>query len=265
MRKSNKFCALVLCFVLLAASVQVCKAEYTRPKNDILRELAYAFYWNTGSDNGRLGRLMEELERADEATATAWRGILDYWTYVNGELELNYNELPDGLNNDSKLCIVVLGYELYYDGTMQDELIGRMEATLKSAIKYPNAYILCTGGGTASVNTQATEAGEMARWLVENGIAESRILVEDKSMSTTQNAALSYELIREKCPEVTSLAMITSDYHIPWGILLLQAKCFMAGEGLRVVSHAAYETGYEPRYNIRDNQIMGLFELAGLG
>lgn len=74
-----------------------------------------------------------------------------------------YNDvLPDGLPDTDELCIVVLGFQLNPDGSMRDELINRLNVALRSAEKYPNAYIVCTGGGTASGNASATEAGEMA-------------------------------------------------------------------------------------------------------
>ena len=37
-------------------------------------------------------------------------------------------------------------------------------------------------GGTAAEDKSATEAGKMAAWLIENGVAPERVLVEDKAM-----------------------------------------------------------------------------------
>ncbi len=72
--------------------------------------------------------------------------------------------------------VVILGFQLNPDGSMKDELIERLKVGLKSAEKYPNAYIVCTGGGTAAENAEATEAGEMAKWLEEQGVAKERII-----------------------------------------------------------------------------------------
>lgn len=54
-----------------------------------------------------------------------------------------YNDvLPDGLPDTDELCIVVLGFQLNPDGSMRDELINRLNVALRSAEKYPNAYIV---------------------------------------------------------------------------------------------------------------------------
>ena len=58
--------------------------------------------------------------------------------------------------------MVVLGYQLNADGTMRDELLERLRVAKASAEKYPNAYIVCTGGPTAYEDKTVTEAGRMA-------------------------------------------------------------------------------------------------------
>ena len=74
------------------------------------------------------------------------------WQTVNADLTIYENVLPDGLPNTDELCIVALGFQLNADGTMRDELIERLKVVLNSAEKYPNALIVCTGGGTAAEN-----------------------------------------------------------------------------------------------------------------
>ena len=65
----------------------------------------------------------------------------------------------------------------YFPAALQ-ELADRLNVALASAEKYPNAYILCTGGGTASKNAKVTEAGQMAQWLTDRGISQERIITE---------------------------------------------------------------------------------------
>ena len=59
------------------------------------------------------------------------------------------SESPEGLPDDDSLCIVILGYSLSPYGEVRDELMTRLDAGIEVAEKYPNAYILVTGGGTA--------------------------------------------------------------------------------------------------------------------
>ena len=115
-----------------------------------------------------IARLLGELNDADPALGKLWAGIMSTWIYVDTEMECHYDRLPDGLAEDDRLCIVVLGYQLKADGSMAPELIGRCETALRCAEQYPNAYIAVTGGGTASKDRSATEADAMADWLISH-------------------------------------------------------------------------------------------------
>ena len=190
-------------------------------------------------------QLLYEMGTIDAAQAEYWRSIMTYWSQARQEDFLNPGCLPDGLPDDDSLCIVVLGYALRSDGSMQNELLGRLNVALASAEKYPNAYILCTGGGTASGNRSVTEAGQMAAWLKRQGIDASRIITEGKSMSTVQNATYSYKLLRDQYPQVKHLAIVTSDYHVSWGHVsfateISRAVCVNLDPYMDIVSNAAY-------------------------
>ena len=85
----------------------------------------------------------------------------------------------------------------------------------------------------------------MADWLIGQGIDESRILVEGRSLSTVQNALFTYALLSEEAPQVTQLAIISSDYHIAAGALLFEAEAILQAEDageqtMTVVANAAY-------------------------
>jgi hypothetical protein len=125
---------------------------------------------------------------------------------------------------------------------MKEELIHRLETVKRSAEKYPNALIVCTGGGTARDNPSATEAGAMAKWLRENGVEAGRIVVENQSQTTAQNAIYTLELLEKNFPEVTRLAIISSDYHIETGKLLFGAQAILRDRPeLEVISNAAWK------------------------
>ena len=68
------------------------------------------------------------------------------------------------------------------------------------------------------------------------GVAEERILVEDRSLTTADNAVYTCRLLREQYPQVRELAVISSDYHVPLGVLLFQEQALLYG----------YETGEQP-------------------
>ena len=142
---------------------------------------------------------------------------------------------------------MVLGFQLLPNGNMGEELIGRCEAALASAEKYPNAYLALTGGGTAVNNRAATEARAMEAWFLKRGVAPERIIVEENSMTTDENARYTTRILTERYPSVKSLAIVTSSYHVPLGSLMFTEAAILYGyeHGERpfsVLSNAAYET-----------------------
>ena len=194
----------------------------------------------------RIDVLLRELSSLDADTGARWKAILELWTSPQLGQPLHYDVLPDGLPDTDELCIVVLGFQLNPDGTMREELISRLTVALNSLKKYPKAYVLCTGGGTAAENPAASEAGEMARWLEAQGVEKGRIIVEDNSVTTAQNALFSYDILTSLYPSVKKLAIVSSDYHIATGELLFKAEAILranafGNEKLEVVSNAAWK------------------------
>ncbi|MBQ7714242.1 MAG: YdcF family protein [Clostridia bacterium] len=204
----------------------------------------YGTYGDEAKD--RIDELLDGLSSADGSAAKRIEKIMDIWTSPDLGKTLNYDVLPDGLPDTDELCIVVLGFQLNPDGTMKDELIERLTVALESAKKYPRSYIVCTGGGTAAENRSASEAGEMAKWLAEQGVADERIIVEDNSVTTAQNAIFTYDILTSLFPSVKKLAIVSSDYHIATGELLFKAEAIIrantpGNEKLEVVSNAAWK------------------------
>lgn len=252
----------ILCCIYLL-SVTGC-ADYHRPKNEIIREIAYTYHWHPQTSSERIEILLEELEKASHKDCTKLRKILDYWRAVDNDLEIHEAVLPDGLDDSESLCIVVLGYQLNPDGSIREELVGRLNTALSCAEKYPNAYILCTGGGTASKNKSASEAEMMGAWLIEHGLDSDRLLLENKSLTTSENAIFSCELIQKEHPEIKSIAIVSSDYHIPCGAILFQTKCIEADLDINVVSNAAYRTDHPAQQAMRNYVITGILNILNV-
>ena len=236
--------ALALALVLLCSGCGQ-QAESREPQA-IIEEMVVDYGSYGEEAEARITELLEELRDADADAAKRWESIMALWKRANTDLPIHYEVLPDGLPDTDELCIVVLGFQLNPDGTMRDELIERLTVAARSAEKYPHALIVCTGGGTAAENESATEAGMMAQWLVENGIAPERVIVEDKSLTTAQNAIYTFDILSERYPQVTALAIVSSDYHIATGTLLFEAEAILRAENAgtqtaHVVSNAAWK------------------------
>lgn len=179
---------------------------------------------------------LSALAALNPSLGEKWTRIMDLW-----EAPVMVNEaLPDGLPEDESLCLVGLGFQLNPDGTMRDELIERLKVMLAASEKYPNAVIVCTGGGTAADDPTATEAGRMAEWLEAQGVDPSRLIVEDHSLTTAQNAIYTFDILSKKYPQVRRIAIISSDYHIATGTLLFVAEAILRDSDMEVVSNASW-------------------------
>ena len=118
----------------------------------------------------RVSELLQELAAVDADTASRWERIMELWKSSNTALTIRYDEPTADLPDTDELCFVVLGFQLNPDGSMREEMIERLTVALRCAETYPNALIVCTGGGTAAEDETATEAGRMADWLIDNGV-----------------------------------------------------------------------------------------------
>ena len=203
-----------LCLCLLGGSVPAAQAaEETNPQR-----LLGAYCAN---DSGRIESCLDALEAESPAEGALWRRIMTDWARLNEAGFEDHRVLPDDLPQDDSLCVVVFGYGLGGDGSIQPELEDRLYVALNAARQYPNAYVAVTGGQTSEV-AGVTEGGQMAAWLRAQGVAESRLIVEDQALNTTQNAANTYKLLTSSYPQVKTLAVVTSDYHVTCAGVLLQ-------------------------------------------
>ena len=226
--------AFILALILTIAVMVSAAAENTQEPAQALIERIVVSY---AADGTRDEQALSVLTSLDPALGEKWTGIMNLW-----EAPVTVNEeLPDGLPEDDSLCLVGLGFQLNPDGTMRDELIERLKVILAAAVKYPDAVIVCTGGGTAANNPSATEAGQMAEWLISHGADPSRVIAEEHSLTTAQNAVCTFDILEKKHPQVRQIAIISSDYHIATGTLLFGAEAILRNSNIEIVSNAAWQ------------------------
>ncbi len=222
----------LLAAALLAGASLPGQAE-DRPSQQALIERLVVSYAAHGETDQQA---LAGLSAADPALAAKWARIMDLW---KTPVEV-HTDIPADLPGDSSLCLVVLGFQLNADGTMRPELVERLKVALAAARQYPEAVIVCTGGGTASNDPTATEAGRMAAWLLENGVDASRVYAEDRSLTTAQNAVFTFDLLQAQCPQVTRIIIVSSDYHIATGALLFGAEAILRDSPVTVAGNAAW-------------------------
>ena len=255
------FCFVLVAAVLFTASAQAAAGRMHRTVRKIVEEMTSCYGAYGDKEAEKVAGLLEEFSEISPAAAAKWKRIMSLWQAVSRDPDTLPDILPDGLPDTGELCLVVLGFHLNPDGSMRKELVERLKVALACARKYPRALIACTGGPTAVNNRDATEAGKMAEWLIAEGVDPARIITEDKSLTTTQNAAFTLRILSERYPRVRRLAIISSDYHVPTGELLFGAAAVLLADGdesesVAVVSGAAWHAP--------SGSISGRFQAAAL-
>lgn len=100
----------------------------------------------------------------------------------------------------------------------------RLTAGAVLARRFPDAKILYTGGSNALVEQNDGEAEWAKRLLVDLGVPAERILVENASRNTEENARFSRALVEPKADDVWLL--VTSAYHMPRSVGVFRAAGF---------------------------------------
>lgn len=141
--------AILLFLTVISTSGSLAEATI-RSAQDIIEKLT-VYYGKYGEKaEEKIAALLEELSSVDPGRGSKWQSIMQLWKTVNDGLTINEGILPDGLPQTDELGLIVLGFQLNPDGSMRNELVERLKVAKASAEKYPNALIICTGGGTAA-------------------------------------------------------------------------------------------------------------------
>ena len=249
MKVFRRIASMLCCLVLMLSLCLTAAAAEDSTRGLIQQALNYYYHYQSAGKTD-VYRLLAQISELDPETGALWTNIFDFWYYALEELPKNETQLPDGLPEDDSLCIVVLGYQLESNGSMRPELIGRLELALAAAEKYPNAQVICTGGGTASKAKGTTEAGQMAKWLKNNGIDADRITAETKSYSTLDNANYVLSILSQDMTQVSQIVLVTSDYHLTRSCALFNAVAQRTAqangtEAVQIVYCLGYEAGHE--------------------
>ena len=191
--------------------------------------------------------ITRQMKELDPKQGAVWEKIMFDWAWINNDMPVYEDSLPGDLPQDDSLCIVVMGFGLNPDGSIRPELEKRLKVAMSLAEQYPYAYVLVTGGQTGAVDG-ITEAGQMAAWLQKQGLSKGRIIRETQSLSTTANAVNSYKLLTRVYPQVDSIALVTSDYHIRQSCAMFAAVSnyqsgYKGGKSLELVGNAVCDTG----------------------
>ena len=262
MGQGKRLWAAVLLLCVLAAGILPVRADTLEYRQQLLR----SYSTDPDGSSGTIERCLRNLESESPAQGAMWRQIMSDWDRLNHSGFASSRSLRDDLAQDDSLCIVVFGYGLNQNGSMKPELYDRLNVALQAARQYPNAYIAVTGGETSGVKG-ISEAAVMAIWLMNNDVSEDRIILEKKSLSTTENAQNTCGLLNQKYPRIKQLAVVTSDYHIALAATVLQTACtyseaMQGGREMTVVAGASCATSTPVSGNL-STQAWGISILTG--
>lgn len=112
--------------------------------------------------------------------------------------------------------LMILGTVVVGADEPSKQLTERMERALTYLNLHKHAKAVCCGGCFRK-EQKISEAEIIKRFLVNNGIDESRILLEDKSTTTYENFDFALKIIKAdsgKSIDEIKIGFLTSDYHV---------------------------------------------------
>lgn len=146
-------------------------------------------------------------------------------------------------------CVIVLGCQVVGE-TPSYMLADRLGAALSLLERSPQAMCIVSGGQGARENI--TEAEAMRRWLTRRGIDGSRIIMEDRSVSTRDNFRGCAEIIAARGID-GNIAVVTNEYH------QYRAELYARQAGLSV-SHESARTSVRLILNSWLREWVGLLQ-----
>ena len=143
---------------------------------------------------------------------------------------VSYGPEPD------KDVLIILGCGIRKDGTPSPLLRGRIDRALRFADRQKaltgKEPVFVTSGGKGP-DEPISESAAMKRYLMEQGVPETRIIEEDRSTDTLENMKFSKEKIRALDPEA-KVAFATTNYHVfRGGLCARRVKMRAVGMGAK--------------------------------
>jgi uncharacterized SAM-binding protein YcdF (DUF218 family) len=130
--------------------------------------------------------------------------------------------LPDKIDGILVLAGAVdAGVSLFYGEAVFNSSIGRVLAGIALARQHPEAKLALVGGEGAFFPAGLAESRVTFRFALEEGIAPTRLLVEERSRSTHENAVFAKETIMPKPAE--TWVLVTSASHMPRAVASFSA------------------------------------------
>ncbi len=140
--------------------------------------------------------------------AAGTAGSLSFARYLKKVEKACHNQI---INPD---YLIILGYKIT-DNEIADILKMRIDAAADFLEQNPDT-IAIPCGGKLNDNQIMSEASVIKDGLMERGIPEERIILEDQSKTTVENFINAKKIIADRCKNINSarIAFMTSDFHV---------------------------------------------------
>ena len=137
--------------------------------------------------------------------------------------------------------VIVLGAQVR--GTrITKSLRKRLDTALDYLEEHPDANVVCSGGQGRGEDLSEAEA--MKNYLMEHGIAEKRIITEDKSRTTYENLKFTQQLIDKDA----KIAIVTNNFHVHRAVHLAKTLGYQNVQGMAAPS----DNHLLPNYMVRE-------------
>jgi uncharacterized SAM-binding protein YcdF (DUF218 family) len=155
-------------------------------------------------------------------------GILPLGAWLIAPLEDRFPSPPASM--PPPYGIIVLG------GAIDDELgrarnqviladgAARLTEAVALARRFPQARLVYTGGSNSLTDADSDEARDASRLLTALGVDPARIILEDRSRNTDENARFTRDLVRPEPSQAWLL--VTSAWHMPRSIGIFRRAGF---------------------------------------
>lgn len=147
---------------------------------------------------------------------------------VEGMILAQFASIPE---RGADYCIV-LGAQWKETGP-SDVLRRRLDAAVKYLLDNPETQVIVTGGQGS--NELIAEGVGMKRYLVDAGIEDARIIVEDKATNTYENLVFSAEYLNEA---ENSVVLVTNNFHVFRAVKIAEKQGYKNISGLAADSVA---------------------------
>ena len=201
---------------------------------EIMNRIVYSVTWiDVHNQNGIALYIYNLIEAIINITITYIECIL-IGTVIMGV------KLAKHIPQFNKDAIIILGCQIKKDGTLTKLLKGRVDRAIEfSKMQKEKAgkdIIFVPSGGKGS-DEVISEAEAMKNYLIEQGIKEENILVEDKAKNTYENILFSNNIINEKVKNA-KIAFSTTNYH------LLRAGSIASSQNINIEGIGARTKSY---------------------